>query len=177
MGVFKNEMNTSILEVSCLTVTWNFLPCERAVLVGFPLKASPWWIIQSFCFNKSICSSNFPHFCQIRIWIHSKERTTMGKKKKNLPKKKNDGGKTSHECVTWITYFIEKTRCIELTFLFLLVCVPDNKPNCYATSSGLGTIYQPLCIGIMNLWCQVTYISSNSSQYWLFKHLNPDIVS
>lgn len=72
------------------------------------------------------------------------------KEKKNLPKKKMMGEKR-HECITWITYFIEKTRCIELTSLFLLVCVPDNKPNCCATSSGLGTIYQPLCIGIMNL--------------------------
>ncbi|CBI37275.3 unnamed protein product, partial [Vitis vinifera] len=31
-----------ILEVSCLMETGHLLPWERAILVGFPSKASPW---------------------------------------------------------------------------------------------------------------------------------------
>ena len=61
----KIKNRTSNLEVSCLTETWNFFPWERAVFVGFPLKISPWYINLSFRFIKSICSSTFPHFCQI----------------------------------------------------------------------------------------------------------------
>lgn len=57
---------TSRRVASCSMDTWNFLPWLRAVLVRFPLKASPWWIRFSLCFSSSIWSSKRPHRCMVR---------------------------------------------------------------------------------------------------------------
>ena len=78
-----NFVFTRSLVASCSMETWNFFPCDRAVFVLLPLKARPWWIKWSLCFNRAIWSSKRPHLCKNQCtdqrWMiyHSDQKNTF----------------------------------------------------------------------------------------------------